>query len=402
MADWLRDVFRDRPFWLNAMLVFSAYMTFIYMPWDFFVKPVAEDHEVWFGILFSGWAAKLLELPHWFVYAAGTYGFYRRRSWMLFWGPLYVVQIAIGMFVWSVVYFGGWMGLIAGLMSGLPFVVLAFMFRDAREYFVDLRTPLSQRYGEWALITGASAGIGREFARALAAEGVSCVLTARREDRLLELARELEREHGIVTRIAPLDLAEADGADRLAEACRDLEIGILVNNAGFGYAGRFDLQERERLRSLVAVNCLAPVILTHHFAPGMRERGRGAVIFTGSVAGRQPLPLHGVYSASKAFDLLLGESLYVELGEAGVDVLVLEPGSTQTEFQEVAGEIPHEGESPEAVVALALDALGNQPSVIAGWFNWARANLASRVAPRSLVAYLGRGYMRAQTPSDMQ
>ena len=104
MRDWLRDIFSDRPWWMNVLMVFSAYMAFVYVPWDFFVKPVAEDQEVWFGIMFTGWSAKLLEIPHWAVYAAGAYGFFYMRSWLFPWAALYVGQIAIGMFVWMALY----------------------------------------------------------------------------------------------------------------------------------------------------------------------------------------------------------------------------------------------------------------------------------------------------------
>jgi hypothetical protein len=134
----------------------------------------------------------------------------------------------------------------------------------------------------------------------------------------------------------------------------------------------------------------------------MRERGRGALIITGSVAGRQPLPLHGVYSATKAFDLLFGEALWVELRGQGIDVLVLEPGSTETEFQELAGEIPHPGEPPGGVVRVALEALGRQPFVVCGWRNWLRANAAARLLPRPLVAHIARPLVAARTREAMR
>jgi hypothetical protein len=152
---------------------------------------------------------------------------------------------------------------------------------------------------------------------------------------------------------------------------------------------------------MVQVNCSAPVVLTAKCLPRMLERGRGAIIVTGSVAGRQPLPLHGVYSATKAFDLLFGEALAVELRDREVDVLVIEPGSTETEFQRVAGELAHPGEPPARVVEAALDALGRQPSVVSGWWNWLRTNAATRLAPRSLVAYAARDVMARQTPGEV-
>jgi short-subunit dehydrogenase len=153
---------------------------------------------------------------------------------------------------------------------------------------------------------------------------------------------------------------------------------------------------------MIELNCMAPVALTRRLLPGMQERGRGAIVITGSVAGRQPLPLHGVYAATKAFDLLFGEALFVELKQQGVDVVVIEPGATATEFQEVAGELAHQGEPPQDVVRVALDALGRQPSVVSGWWNWLRAGLATRLAPRSLVAHVARDVVEKQTPEEMR
>jgi short-subunit dehydrogenase len=402
MNDWLRDIFQDRPWWMNALLVFSGWMAFVYMPWDIFWKPVDADAEVWFGILFTGWAAKVMAFPHWFVYGAAVYGFRRRRPWMRTWGAAYSAQVAFGMFVWSVVQIGGFVGFFAGLISAVPFGLIAWGFWSSEEHFDPSPVPLAERYGEWGLVTGASSGIGAEFARALAREGLSLVLTARREERLRALADELEKQWNISTRTIAVDLASSDGPARLADAVRDLEIGVLVNNAGIGYAGRLDLQETERLQSLLAVNCHAPLVLTSRLVPGMVERGRGAVIFTGSAAGHQPIPFHGVYSATKAFDLFLGESLFVELRDQGVDVLVVEPGPVETEFQDAADEISHGGEPPSEVVRVALESLGGPPSVIPGWFNWLRANFAQRIGTRPLTAYIARGFMLPRTPREMQ
>jgi short-subunit dehydrogenase len=393
MRDWLRTLFDGRPWWMNALMVFSAYMAFVYLPWDIFIKPVALDEEVWFGIRFHGWAAKFLEPFHWAVYAAGAYGFRRMKAWMWPWAAVYVGQVAFSMLVWPWIYVGGFLGFLLGLVSVVPFAVLAWALWRARPLFQGERPSLRERYGEWALVTGASAGLGSEFARALAREGISVVLTARREERLRELASELENAYRVSTRVVATDLAAPGAAEQLSAAVRDLEIAILVNNAGFGYAGRFDEQDPQRLGEMVQLNCFAPVMLSAGLLPGMLARGRGAVVITGSAAGRQPLPLHSVYSASKAFDLVLGESLAVELRSRGIDVLVLEPGPTQTEFQEVAGEIAHAGEPPDRVVRLALEALGQQPAVLSGWYNWLRANVASRLLPRTLVAHLGEQYM---------
>lgn len=399
MRDWLRGVFEGRPTWINALMVFSAWMAFVYVPWDFLIKPVAQDEEVWLGIVLRGWGAKLTEPLHWAIYAAGAYGFYRMRTWMWPWAAVYVGSVALGMLVWSWLYRDSFL---LGVAAFVPFAWLARALWRAEPLFGAERVPLRERYGEWALVTGASAGIGEAFARALARDGMSLVLTARRRDRLETLASELEKRFQVQTRVVEQNLADAEGAERLARAVSDLPIAVLVNNAGFGGVGRFEGQRAERLRDMLNVNCLAPLLLTRRILPRMQERGRGAVIFTGSVSGRQPLPLHSVYAATKAFGLFLAEAIHVEQHGRGVDVLVVEPGSTDTEFHDVAGELPHPGETPEAVVATALDALGRQPSVVSGWFNWLRANAAQRLAPRSLAVHLAHEYMRSQTPGDLQ
>jgi short-subunit dehydrogenase len=228
------------------------------------------------------------------------------------------------------------------------------------------------------------------------------VLSARRKDRLTSLAAELERDFEVETRVVVADLAERSGQEALLNSVSDLEIGLLVNNAGLGYAGRFDLLDGEQLRRLVSINCEAPVVLTHALVQGMRERGRGGIFFTGSVAGRQPIPLHAVYSATKAFDLFLGEALWGELRASNIDVVVLEPGSTETEFQEVAGEIAHSGQSADDVARVGLAALGQQPSVVAGWFNWIRANVASRLLTRPIAVHVVHHVISQQTPEDLR
>jgi short-subunit dehydrogenase len=402
MGSWLKSLFADRPTWMNLLMVFSAYMAFIYVPWDFLVKPVAVDEEVWFGVMFHGWAAKAAEPFHWAVYAAGAYGFRTMRSWMWPWAAVYVGQVAVGMLVWNLLYgVGGFGGLLVAVAAFLAFGALAVALWRARPLFERRSPPLAERYGGWALITGASAGLGAEFARALARGGISCALSARREDRLRALASELTRSYQVETRVIPADLADPAEVDRLADAVGDLDVGILVNNAGFGYAGRFEKLDLGRLRAMIEVNCAAPVALTSRLLPKLRARKRSAIVITGSVAGRVPMPLHGVYSATKAFDLLFGEALAVELAEQGIDVLVLEPGPTATEFQAVAGEVAHGGEPAANVVTVALEALSRQPSVVSGWKNWLRAVWATRLFPRPLIAQVARDVMAAQTPEEM-
>jgi hypothetical protein len=370
---------------MNALLGFCLWMTFVYVPWDLFVKPLARDQEVWFGVLFHGVAAKLLAIPHWLVYALGVVGFWRMKRWMWPWAAVYAGQVAFGMVVWPLFYVGGLRGWIAAALAGLGFGAMTLALWRSRGLFQPAPVRLRDRYGDWALVTGASAGIGREFARALAREGLCLVLTARRADRLTELAAELEKQHAVRSRVVALDLEQPGSAERLAAAVSDLEIGVLVNNAGFGSIGPFAAQDPARVRAMVELNCTAPAVLTRLLLPGMQARGRGAVIVVGSVAGMLPMPLHALYSATKAFDNFLGEALHAELEGSGVDVLALQPGSTETEFQQTAGERPHPGEAASEVVAKALAALGRQPSLVTGWRNWLAANAAARLLSRPLL-----------------
>jgi len=391
MHDWLRHQLARRPWWMNGLLLFSAFMAFIYVPWDLLMKPARYDDEVWFGIRFHGWWAKLLELPHGLVYGLGTYGFWRMRAWMWPWAALYVAQISFSMLVWPLLYRRETTSIVLGGIAALAFAAIARELWQAQEAFQPPRRSLRERYGEWAVVTGASSGIGAEFSRALARDGVSLVLAARRADKLEALARELREETGVRVRCVACDLASEAGVRELLEACADIDVAVLVNNAGAGYVGRFHEQEPARLAAMVQLNCAAPVALSAALLPKLVARKRGAVIFTGSVSGSQPLPLHSLYSATKAFDNFLGESLWGELQGSGVDVLSLLPGSTETEFAARADELPHAGASAAEVVADALAALGHQPSAISGWFNWARANAGMRLLPRSVLTLIAKG-----------
>jgi uncharacterized protein len=186
---------------------------------------------------------------------------------------------------------------------------------------------------ETALVTGASSGIGEQFARQLAARGHDLVLVARRADRLERLAAELPTD----ARAVPCDLANdaASLRDRVAEL--DADIHLLVNNAGFGTSGPFLDHDPERDAEQIRLNCEAIVTLTHAFLPPMVERGRGGIINVASTAGMQPLPYESVYAATKAFAISFTDALHTELRGSGVRVLAVNPGPVPTEWQAVAG-----------------------------------------------------------------
>jgi uncharacterized protein len=244
--------------------------------------------------------------------------------------------------------------------------------------------------GRWALVTGASAGLGRAFARQLADRGMHLVLTARRRERLEELAGELEAGSGISVVVVPIDLARPGAADELwAESSRGRSIHLLVNNAGFGAQGRFQEIPLDRQVEMLRVNCEVPLELTHLALREMTGRGEGGILNVSSLAAFQPVPRLATYAASKAFLLSLSEALWAESGGTGVRVVALCPGRTPTEFQAVAGTGDAAGtfgaRTPEQVVAAGLRALErNRSSVVPGAENLA-ASWAVRALPRSLV-----------------
>jgi short-subunit dehydrogenase len=239
-------------------------------------------------------------------------------------------------------------------------------------------------HGQTTLITGASSGIGVEFARALAARGSNLVLVARRRDRLEDLARELRKQHGITATPIAMDLS-LPGAGPALEAALDehgLAITSLINNAGFGTTGQFHEVDPDRLTAEITLNVTSLVSITRTFIERLRAHGDGVLVNVASMAAYQGNPSMAVYGATKAFVLNFTEALWYESRGTGLRVLVLSPGATETEFFDVAGEKGHTGPrmSAERVVRTALDALDRRnppPGVIAG-----RVNRASAVASR--------------------
>src|SRR3954468_23497255 len=189
-----------------------------------------------------------------------------------------------------------------------------------------------------AVVTGASAGIGRELADILAREGHDLVLVARREAELKTLAEELLQRHGAISTVAPVDLSQPDAADQvLAAIGPEAAVDVLVNNAGFGGHGAFAERPRSDELRMLAVNVVALTDLTRVLLPGMVARGHGRVLNVGSTAAFQPGPFMAVYYATKAYVLSLSQALAEETRGTGVTVTCLCPGVTDTEFHGVAG-----------------------------------------------------------------
>jgi hypothetical protein len=224
-------------------------------------------------------------------------------------------------------------------------------------------------YGPWALITGASSGIGEEFARQVAASGINVVLLARREERLTEVAAVLTARYGIRARVVAADLSRDGILERITEATGDLDIGLLVSNAGTGNPGPFISLPRERLREIVQLNVIAHLDLAHHFGQRLAQRGRGGIVLVSAVAAAGGLPYMANDSATKAYPLNLGEALHAELGPAGVNVTVHVPVLVNTPVVARIGldriGLPAGPISPEQAVDEALTALqANQATTI--------------------------------------
>ncbi len=253
-----------------------------------------------------------------------------------------------------------------------------------------------ERYGPWALVTGASSGIGEEFARQLARTGLNLILIARRKQRIDDLARQLELANKIQVKPIAMDLSRPDFLAPLLSAIGSVEVGLLVNNAGFGLAGQFLDHELERELALLDVNCRAPLILTHAFGRQMAQRRRGGIIFVSSISGFIGTPFEAHYAASKAYELFLTESLRYELKQHGVDVLALCPGATKSEFQLVAGSRPVAAMPVAPVVDLAIKTLGRKPVAIPGWHNRLLVGLL-KFTPRRLHTLFAGRVMRRLT-----
>ncbi|HLS82997.1 MAG TPA: SDR family NAD(P)-dependent oxidoreductase [Steroidobacter sp.] len=249
---------------------------------------------------------------------------------------------------------------------------------------------LKEKYGPWALVTGASSGIGEQFARLLARSGVNVLLVARRADRLESLAQELRRRRGLEIELVVADLAEPDAVDRVVAAVGERDLGLVVSNAGFGLKGDFAASERARIEAMFNVNARAPLLLAHALLPRLRARGRGGFIFTGSVEGEAPYPFSAAYAATKAFVHSLGMGLHGELAGSGVDMLVLAPGATDTEAIRLQGfkpELMPNLMSPAEVAKQALRRLGKAPLHVPGPENRKYVSMMRRMPREKLIAF---------------
>ncbi len=231
-------------------------------------------------------------------------------------------------------------------------------------------TLFTQKYGSWALVTGAAMGLGAEFALQLAQKGLSIIAIDNNQAALEATAQGIKSKTNVDVRPIHLDLARADFLEVLLPQIEDCEVGLLVNNAGISKIGYFAPQSKDFLSQQLHINTKVVLLLTHHFTQQMQARKRGGIIILSSGAGELSSAYNAVYAATKAFDLKLAESLWAELKPFGVDVLGFMPGPTKT-----PGYIAQGGDgagsmvmSAQVSVQQALKALGKSPNYVAGSF----------------------------------
>lgn len=250
--------------------------------------------------------------------------------------------------------------------------------------------------GKSALVTGASSGIGVEFAWRLAERGANLILVARRKDRLQVIAKEIAAKHKVSVAVIAADLSLADAAEVLAKQLnrKKLVIDVLINNAGFGTIGEFSSMDQSKISDQIRLNVLTLVELTRLMVPAMLARNSGVIVNIASTAAYQPVPYMAVYAATKAFVLSFTEAIWGELRGTNVHALALSPGGTKTEFFRVAsngktGDGFGKMQTVEQVVATALGSLESTtppPSVVSGGINHAMAVAGRFVSRKTLIS----------------
>jgi short-subunit dehydrogenase len=258
------------------------------------------------------------------------------------------------------------------------------------------KADFAAHYGSWAIVAGASEGIGATYAEALAAHGLNLVLVARRAELLQSLASELSTKYKVDTRIIALDLAALDAVEQIAENTKDVEVGLLVYNAAFSAIGPLLERPVEDHIKEINTNTYTPLKLIYLFAGQMLARGRGGIVLMSSLSAFQGSAYISTYAATKAFNIVLAEGLWEEWRERGVDVLVCISGAVKTPNY-VASEPQQTGGlgdmtiDPDQVVWEALNALGKGPYVIPGRMNRISSFIIRHLLPRkTAVKFMGR------------
>jgi short-subunit dehydrogenase len=247
------------------------------------------------------------------------------------------------------------------------------------------------QFGPWALITGASSGIGREFARQIAASGINVVLVARREALLREVGTECSKDYGVEHQILALDLSREGFLKQLASVTCDLDIGLIISNAGTGSPGRFLSSNRDTMAELLRLNTLAHLDLAYHFGQRLVERRRGGFLFVGAMGADKGIPYMANDAGAKAYVQSLAEALHVEWKPFGMHVTVLPPGPTETpvlaKFGLTPDNMPMKPMNVEQCVREGLKALrDNRSLIIPGRMNRMMNALVPAPVVRGLMA----------------
>ncbi len=247
------------------------------------------------------------------------------------------------------------------------------------------------QYGSWALVTGASSGIGLEFAKQLAKEGLNLIIVARRKEILDANAKELESQYNVQVKSIGLDLTKPNAVAELANKTEDLDIGLVIPNAGIETHGHFLKIDIEQQIKMLQLNCIVPMQMAHLFGQRLVHRGHGGIIFVASTFAYQAVPYFSNYAASKSYILFLGEALHEEFKAKGIDVTILSPGLTQTEMPQKMemdlSKLPMKAMDVKPVVKMALSAFKRGKAlVIPGNSNKLMAMVSQRLMPRQFIA----------------
>lgn len=233
----------------------------------------------------------------------------------------------------------------------------------------DFQKRLKAQYGLWAVVTGASSGIGRAMAIRLAESGLNLVVVARRPAVLEQLAKDLRDRYGIEVRLVVQDLAVERSVEILLAQTQDLDVGLLVAAAGFGTSGAFLNSQLEQEVEMLNVNCRSLLELTWHFSQRFATQRRGGIVLMSSIVGFQGTPFAAHYAATKAFVQTLAEALYVELAPLGIDVIASAPGPTNSGFADRAGMKMGKALGAAEVAQGTLQALGRKSTVLPGFLS---------------------------------
>ncbi len=265
--------------------------------------------------------------------------------------------------------------------------------------------PFKNHYGPWAVVAGASQGLGAAYVTQLAARGINIVAVARSSEKLAALATQLQATYPVQVRIITADLSQADAVTLVATQTADLDVGLLVYNAALSLIGPFLSRPAEEHLREIDTNVRSPMLFAHYFGGRMQARGHGGIILMSSLSSMQGSALIANYGATKAYNQILAEGLWDELREQGIDVLVCSASAIQTpnyiesqKGQNGVGSAP--SMKPEAVAAQALAALGRQPAIVPGRVNRLMAFVMRHMLPRRVAITIMGRTMRSMYPAE--